>query len=161
MFSFVSALYFRGKLTYARRFAAPPPDCGPGTGIHVITPSSGLRAPDTFITLTALQQFASEDIDAANAGYTAPLERSARALEREIGDSEVVLLGSIASSKYVDILLDVFGDRLSFPGEFVGRGDMSRGGLLLRSAASGLELSYVPVAGAVRRGARPPKLGPR
>lgn len=161
IFSFISALYFRGKLTYARRFAVPPPDGTALAGVHVITPSAGLRSPDTHVTLAALQQFAAEDIDAENAGYRRPLEQSASALEREIGDCDVVLLGSIASSKYVDVLLSVFGDRLCFPADFVGRGDMSRGGLLLRSAASGIELSYVPVGGAVRRGARPPKLGPR
>jgi hypothetical protein len=37
---------------------------------------------------------------------------------------------------------------------------MSRGGLMLRAAASGEELDYVPVAGAIRRGARPPRLVP-
>jgi hypothetical protein len=79
----------------------------------------------------------------------------------EIGpDCEVVLLGSIASAKYVDILTDVFGARLRFPIDFVGRGDMSRGGLLLRCVRAGEELAYVPVEGAVRRGPRPPKLAP-
>ena len=72
----------------------------------------------------------------------------------------MVLLGSIASAKYVDILLEVFGDRLLFPVEFVGRGDMSRGGLLLRSVRAGEQLTYVPVRGAVRHGPRPPKLPP-
>lgn len=157
----MSALYFRGKLAYARRFALPPPDCGPGAGIHVITPSAGLRGPDTCVTLEALQQFAAEDIDTANAAYRLPLERSARVLEADVGDCEVILLGSIASPKYVEVLLEVFGERLQFPADFVGRGDMSRGGLLLRAAASGAELPYVPVAGAVRRGSRPPRLGPR
>ena len=73
---------------------------------------------------------------------------------------DVVLLGSVASGKYVDLLLPVFGDRLMFPPDFVGRGDMSRGGLMLRCARSGDELPYVPVAGAVRHGKRPPKLTP-
>jgi hypothetical protein len=72
----------------------------------------------------------------------------------------VVLLGSIASAKYVDLLLPVFGDRLMFPIHFVGRGDMSRGGLLLRCVTAGLELEYVPVKGATRHGQRPPRLEP-
>jgi hypothetical protein len=71
-----------------------------------------------------------------------------------------VLLGSIASPKYVDVLLAIFGDRLRFPIEFVGRGDMSRGGLLLRKTEEGCELDYAPVAGAVLHGARPPRLPP-
>ena len=78
----------------------------------------------------------------------------------EDGPPEIVLLGSVATGKYVDVLLDVVGERLLFPTDFVGRGDMSRGGLLLRKAAEGVELEYVNVAGAVRHGPRPPKLPP-
>jgi hypothetical protein len=160
LFSFVSGLYFRGKLSYARRFAAPPDEAGSvtGRGVHVITPNAGLRAPDTAITVDVVRSFAEADIDVANDAYRAPLERSARALHAECGDCEVVLLGSIASPKYVDVLLGVFGERLCFPADFVGRGDMSRGGLLLRQVAAQQELPYVAVAGAVRHGARPPKL---
>jgi len=55
-------------------------------------------------------------------------------------------------------LLDVFGDRLLFPATFAGRGDMSRGGLLLRCAQSGTPLECVPVRGAVRHGPKPAKL---
>lgn len=160
LFAFVSGLYFRGKLAYARRFAASMECESSGGGIHVITPNAGLRGPDTRVTADAVRVFASADIDPANAAYRGPLEASARALAGETGDAEVVLLGSIASPKYVDVLLGIFGDRLLFPMDFVGRGDMSRGGLLLRHAAAGVELPYVPVAGAVRRGARPPKLPP-
>ena len=69
-----------------------------------------------------------------------------------------MLLGSIASGKYVEVLQPIFGDKLVFPPAFVGRGDMSRGGLMLRCVTAGLELEYVPVAGAVRHGQRPPKL---
>jgi hypothetical protein len=101
------------------------------------------------------------DIDAENRRYRRPLEASAAALAARLapGD-EVVLLGSIASPKYVDVLTNVFGDRLLFPCDFVGRGDMSRGGLLLRCVRSRQELAYVPVRGAVRNGRRPPKLEP-
>jgi hypothetical protein len=104
--------------------------------------------------------FSQADVDVDNAAYRRPLEQSARALDQAIGDCDVVLLGSIASPKYVDILLGIFGERLHFPIAFVGRGDMSRGGLLLRQVDAGEELQYVPVAGAVRKGARPPKLPP-
>jgi hypothetical protein len=163
LFAFVSQLYFRGKLMYARRFAAPPEIDNPivGTGVHVITTNAGLRSPDTRVTRSAIRQFAAENIDADNRAYRRPLEQSAKALRREIGDCEVVLLGSIASPKYVDALLQIFGARLLFPADFVGRGDMSRGGLLLRYAAASVELPYVPVAGAVRHGPRPPKLAPQ
>ena len=60
-----------------------------------------------------------------------------------------------------DAILENFGDRLCFPADFVGRGDMSRGGLLLRCAQDREELRYISVAGAVLNGKRPPKLAPR
>jgi hypothetical protein len=163
VFMFVSGLYFRGKLTYALRFAAPPDGDTPiaGCGVHIITPTAGLRSPDTYVTHKAVQAFGAGDVHQDNAAYRRPLERSARALAREIGpECDVVLLGSIASPKYVDVLLGIFGERLRFPIDFVGRGDMSRGGLLLRRAREGVELEYAAVAGAVRHGARPPKLPP-
>ena len=163
LFTFVSGLYFRGKLTYARRFAQPPDPANPivGAGVHVITPTAGLRSPDTLVTHAAVRAFSRGDIDIENTGYRRPLESSARALLAEIGpDCDVVLLGSIASPKYVGVLTAIFGERLQFPIDFVGRGDMSRGGLLLRHASDGVELGYVPVLGAVLHGARPPKLAP-
>src|SRR5438552_14419964 len=164
VFTFVSGLYFRGKQTYAMRFAAPPEPDNPivGCGVHVITPNAGLRSPDTYVTPRAVRAFAATEVDPGTARYRRPLEASARALGRELGpDCDIVLLGSVASPKYVSILLDVFGERLRFPIDFVGRGDMSRGGLLLRCAEAGRELDYVPVAGAVLHGARPPKLPPK
>lgn len=162
LFAFVSGLYFRGKLTYARRFAAAPDSANPvvGDGVYIITANAGLRTPETPVTAEAVRAFSGADIDPENVAYRGPLEGSARSLARELGDAEVVLLGSIASPKYVDILLGIFGDRLRFPAEFVGRGDMSRGGLLLRQAEAGTELTYIPVAGALRRGPRPPRLAP-
>jgi hypothetical protein len=163
LFMFISGLYFRGKLTYALRFAAPPErdNAIVGGGVHIITPNAGLRAPDTCVTHEAVMSFADGEVHQDNATYRQPLERSARALAREIGeDCDVVLLGSIASPKYVDVLLAIFGDRLRFPIDFVGRGDMSRGGLLLRKSREGVELDYVPVRGAALHGARPPKLPP-
>ena len=163
LFTFVSGLYFRGKLAYAQRFAQAPDPSNPivGAGIHVITPNAGLRSPDTRVTHAAVRAFARGDVDADNAKYRRPLEASARTLLAEIGpECDVVLLGSVASPKYVTILGRIFGERLKFPIAFVGRGDMSRGGLLLRHAREGVELEYVPVAGAVLHGARPPKLPP-
>jgi hypothetical protein len=114
------------------------------------------------LTLDDLREFAEVDIDQEDPRYQKPLRRHARKLAKTLpADVEVILLGSIATGKYVDILLDSFGERLRFPADFVGRGDMSRGGLLLRSAADRKELAYMPVAGAVRSGKRPPKLTPR
>jgi hypothetical protein len=163
VFSFISGLYFRGKLAYARRFARPPDPADPVTagGVLVITPSAGLRAADTRVTIDSLKAFAGVDVDAANRAYRAPLEKAARAVLAAAGpECEVVLLGSVASGKYVDLLLPIFGERLMFPMHFVGRGDMSRGGLMLRCVAAGLELDYVPIKGAILHGQRPPRLEP-
>src|SRR5205085_705569 len=145
------------------RFARPPDPSDPvmAGGVLVITPNAGLRAADTAVTLASFRGFATTEVDAKNASYRRPLDRSARALLEAIGtECEVVLLGSIASGKYVDLLMPIFGERLMFPPHFVGRGDMSRGGLMLRCVEAGLELDYVPLAGAVRHGQRPPKLSP-
>ena len=153
VFAFLSGLYFRGKLAYARRFA-------PGAA-YVITASAGLLSPDALVRRADLRQHARVPISASTDAFRRPLERDVRRLRRELGDEgEVVLLGSIATDKYVATLLEAFGSRLIFPPDFVGRGDMSRGGLLLRAARAGLELPYVPVAGSVRHGKRPPKLDP-
>jgi hypothetical protein len=156
VFSFLSGLYFRGKLAYAEAFATPPPA---RPGVYVITPSEGLRPHDEPTDLARLRRFARVDIDTDDARYHRPLRRDARALAEVLDAAgEVVLLGSVATAKYLDPLADAFGDRLRFPAEFVGRGDMSRGGLLLRCVRTGRELRYVPVAGAARRGPRPARL---
>jgi predicted kinase len=156
VFSFISGLYFRGKLAYARAHALPPSGV---PGIVVITASGGLVSPDRLFRLPDLLEITSGDIGAGEPAYRVPLERDARLLSEHMGaECEVVLLGSVATPKYVEPLLEIFGERLLFPQEFVGRGDMSRGGLMLRYASEGKELTYVPVAGAVRHGTRPPKL---
>ena len=158
VFRFASGLYFRGKLAYAEAFARCP---NGEPGALVMAPGAGLLAADTRVTASDLRAFAAIPVDAREPRFRAPLERDARALGARLGPSaEVVLLGSIASDKYVEPLLGVLGERLLFPLDFVGRGDMSRGGLLLRAAQAGVELAYGKVLGAVRRGARPPRLPP-
>ncbi len=155
VFRFTSGLYFRGKLAYAERFARPPEEAA---GVLVITSGRGLLPPSTRVTAEELRELARVPVDPRDPRYRGPLERDLHRLVAAAPASEVVLLGSIASGKYVDVLLAALGERLLFPEAFVGRGDMSRGGLLLRCVDSGEELSYAPVAGAVRHGARPPRL---
>ncbi len=158
--TFLSGLYFRGKLTYAEAFARPPK--GLKTGVFLITPNRGLLAPSVRVTLDDLTRLAETDIDPSKDDFRKPLQEDARAVAEALGPSgEPVLLGSIATGKYVDVLLSAFRQQLLFPAEFVGRGDMSRGGLLLRGVDAHLELTYVPVRGAILRGTRPPKLPPR
>src|SRR5262245_30170956 len=159
VFTFLSGLYFRGKIAYANTFASPTA----GTpGVLVITPTRGLVDARTPICLDDLREFAEVDIHEDDPRYKIPIQRDARRLAATLpAQSEVILLGSIATGKYVDVLLANFGKRLRFPADFVGRGDMSRGGLMLRCAADRQELSYLPVAGAIVNGKRPPKLAPR
>lgn len=158
-FAFMSGLYFRGKLAYARAFARPPEG---QTGVLIITTNRGLVSADTPVTAEELRSYSDVRIDARDERYSQPLIRDALALGTMCSKNcSIVLLGSVASGKYVDHLLPIFGNRLLFPREFVGRGDMSRGGLLLRCAADREELSYISVKGAVLHGARPPKLEPR
>ena len=158
VFSFISGLYFRGKLAYAQAFSSPP-KCV--CGCYVITAGGGLLAPDTVVTPARLREFAVNAIDPSNEPYRAPLDRDCGSLSETAGNScDIVLLGSIATPKYVEPLLQIFRERLVFPMDFVGRGDMSRGGLMLRCVETGRELDYTPILTATRRGSRPPKLLP-
>ena len=151
-FAFMSGLYFRGKLTYAERFGHA----------YVITPTRGLQPPSMPFSLALLREFAVGEVSLENRTYRQAFERDIQVIAKKlIPGSQVVLLGSVASGKYVDVLLPILGDRLRYPTSFVGRGDMSRGGLLLRSAARGEELEYGPLTSGVRpRGPRPPRLDP-
>ena len=156
VFSFLSGLYFRGKITYARMFENPPPRRA--SGVHIITPTDGLCSPYVIVTLKDLERFATVPIEAEESRYRWPLERDAKKLAEKIGPKcDVVLLGSVATGKYVDVLQPILGERLLFPQEFVGHGDMARGGILLQRAASGIELTYIPVSNPSRLGIRATK----
>ncbi len=158
-FSFLSGLYFRGKFTYARAFARGADGLSP---ILIVTPTRGLQQPEMLFTPEIMREFSTVDVSANDARYRDPMERDVRALAARLPPAaRVVLLGSVASSKYVDVLTGILGPRLFYPPSFIGRGDMSRGGLMLRSAAAGVELEYAVLdATAVRHGPRPPKLPP-
>ena len=154
-FSFLSGLYFRGKLTYAHSFARPPRGT---SGVQVITTYRGLLPANTRIRAEELAEFGHVDIKSDHPAYRTPLTRDISILAERPG-LEMILLGSVATGKYIDVLLEILGERLLFPKDFVGRGDMSRGALLLRAARAGKELDYEPVAGAIRRGRRAPRVG--
>src|SRR5262245_26032675 len=157
VFAFLSGLYFRGKLTYARAFQQTR---NGRNGVLVIVPGRGLVAASRRVTLEELKAIAAVGVTPGDSEFEGPFARDARRLARRLGDNDVVvLLGSVATAKYTGVLQRFLGERLHFPPAFVGRGDMSRGGLLLRSARQGSELSYVPVEGAILHGIRPAKLG--
>lgn len=160
-FCFMSALYFRGKLAYARRFASvrpqPPEPLGSGGGtleaemglgpedssILIIAPGFGLVSPEWPLTTERLRKLARTPVDPARRAYSAPLRRHARELASRLpAAAQVVLLGSIATGKYLDLLRPIFSERLLFPSAFAGAGDMRRGAMMLRAAASGEELEY-------------------
>ena len=158
-FAFLSGLYFRGKLAYAQAFAASP------AYVLVITTDRGLVRADARIGIKDLREMAEVEVHLEEARYREPLAEGARLMARKHPDADAVLLGSVASGKYVDVLLDVFGPRLKFPRQFGGLGDMSRGGLMLRCVREGRELDYVSVDGAFRgvtaAKARGQRRGPR
>jgi len=152
VYASISSLYFRGKLAYARRYARVPHS----VGVRVITSDRGLYAADDLVDLDDLRRMACAAIDEREPAYRNRLTESARQLvEGLTDDCLVVLLGSVATRKYLDPLGEALGDRLRVPREFIGLGDMSRGGLLLRAAAEGRELDYVsPPVHPVRASAR-------
>lgn len=159
VFKFVSGLYFRGKAAYAETFGRAPHGLPGGL---VITAAEGLHLLDERVTLERLRSWATVRIDERNPRFTVPLVEDARKLRAVYGaDARFVLLGSVATDKYASPLGRVFGNRLLFPPELVGRGDMSRGALLLRAAREGRELSYEPLEGARRHGPRPPSIARR
>jgi len=148
VFSFLSGLYFRGKLAYARAFARPPRG---NAGVLVITPNRGLVNPGDRLGLDGLRALAEVPISMSEPRYHEPLRRDVQQVARSLGrKTEVVFLGSVATRKYLDILLESLEGRLVVPADFPGRGDMSRGGLLLRAVRQQTELAYVPAAAVVR-----------
>lgn len=141
-FAFMSALYFRGKIGYALHFAQPSPALG-GFGVYIITPGFGLVPPDWKLTPERMKTMAKTPVDLKVRNYRKPLETESKALAAQLEpDAQVVLLGSVATGKYVDVLLPIFGSRLRFPVAFAGLGDMSRGGLMLRAVRENKELEY-------------------
>jgi hypothetical protein len=159
VYEYISSLYYRGKRAYARCFGGRT-EAGPA--VFVVTPTVGIVPDGEKVRLANLRAFANVDIDSTDPAYREELARSARDLSDAIGPAgEVVLLGSIASTKYLDPLAEVFAERLLVPRTFAGRGDMSRGGLLLRAVEDREELDYVPALSAARHGPRPPRLEPK
>jgi hypothetical protein len=139
VYRFISSLYFRGKLDYAQRFQNPPHMVA---GVQIIT-GAGLMLPETVITLSDLRRISAASIDERNSDYRMPLDSDLLCLRKRVSDeTEVILLGSIATSKYITPIREVFGKRLLFPQDFLGIGDMSRGSMLLRCCAHGAELEY-------------------
>jgi|SRR5262245_22918789 len=155
VFSFLSPLYFRGKLAYARAFARPPE---PALGALIITPTAGLVPHDTAIRLSRLRGFARVPISEKNSLYRRALLRDVRKLALEIGDGEVILLGGIASGKYLNVLTQALGEQLRVPAPFVGLGDMSRGALLLRCVQENRELKYISTTNISAQRARPAQI---
>lgn len=142
VYSFVSGLYFRGKASYASQFQS-----GTGNaGAWIITPGGGLCSFEERVTVRRLEGWQRVQVSDDNPHFTAPLVRHVCELaDRVSAEARFVLLGSVASSKYVRPLLEALGPRLYYPASFAGMGDMSRGALLLRCVREGRELEYAPV----------------
>src|ERR1044072_9980366 len=78
IFTFLSGLYFRGKLAYAEAFARPPQ--GLNSGVFVITPNRGLLAPSVRVTLDELALLAKTDIHPDAEAFCKTLEQDAKSL---------------------------------------------------------------------------------
>jgi len=142
VYSFVSGLYFRGKAAYAAKFASRVVP----TGVWVITPGGGLCSLHERVTLARLEGWQRVSISESNPHFTAPLVRHVCELADAVGtDARFVLLGSVASKKYVVPLLEALGARLFYPTRFAGLGDMARGALMLSCTREGKELCYAEV----------------
>jgi hypothetical protein len=140
VYAFISSLYFRGKLDYAQRFKNPPRGIA---GVQIIT-GGGLMLPETVITLSDLRRISATPIDEKNSEYRRPLDSDLLRLRESVSDeTEIILLGSVATSKYITPIYEVFDKRLLFPKDFLGLGDMSRGSILLRCCAQDEELEYL------------------
>lgn len=150
VFTYLSGLYFNGKLTYARRYATPPASLG-GEGIYIITMTDGILTPDHRVCVDDLRRYAAAERQTDEGRHA--FEVSARALAMTIGPRcDVVFMGSVASGKYTDIIEPAFGERLLFPLELVGRGQLSRGALLFRCVKEDRELEYALMSELVDRG---------
>lgn len=146
-FSRISALYFRGKLAYARHF-------GNGSAsvdaVQVITPSRGLLPAGADVTPELLDEFASTPIGADEPAYREALANSLGLLSEKVGPvGEFVFLGSLATPKYTDVLVERLGRSVFTPEAFVGMGNMKRGSILLRAVEAGTPLPLLPLRDAL------------
>src|SRR5256885_372548 len=111
VFAFLSGLYFRGKLTYARAFGNPPPRSGL-SGAYVITTNRGLLPADTHVTGDELRAMATGAIDAEDENYRRPLIESAppmHAPPARHAQVRIGLLRSVATGQNDDIRQERFG----------------------------------------------------
>jgi hypothetical protein len=139
VFTFVSSLYFRGKMAYAERFG----HALGGPAAYVMTAGGGLCTLNEPVSVARLEGWQRVSVSEHNPQFTAPLIRHVCELSDALGTgARFVLLGSVASRKYVAPLLEALGPRLLFPSRLAGLGDMSRGALLLRCVSANEELAY-------------------
>ncbi len=147
-FSFMSGLYFRGKLGYAQAFGRHE------TPALVITPTRGLLPPETLVTPASAARVRDVDVDADDR----PLSRGrsiaacGRSRDRCRPRRASSCWAALRPASTLTCSTRTFGERLHFPSDFVGRGDMSRGGLMLRCVAPGPSSTYTVVSS---RGAAP------
>ena len=89
VFSFVSGLYFRGKLAYANAFASPLKRGG--DFVFIITSGHGLIPPHASTSARQLLEMAEVPIHISNTRYTRPLERDLRRIAAQISAADRVV----------------------------------------------------------------------
>ena len=80
VFSFLSGLYFRGKLAYAETFARAPKKLK--SGIFIITTNRGLLTPSTRVSLDDLAGLSESEIDHSSEQFRILLQRDAQSVTR-------------------------------------------------------------------------------
>ena len=82
IFTFLSGLYFRGKLAYAEAFARPPN--GLSSGVFVITSNRGLLAPSVRLTLDDLASLARTASTVLQSSFVTPSSAMPRRWRRRL-----------------------------------------------------------------------------
>ncbi len=155
VYSFLSGLYFRGKLEYAKTFASPLAGVPP---VLIIVPGLGLVPPETMVDREQLRRVAEVNVHQDQDEFREPLMRDAAKLRQGCA-TRFIFLGSIATRKYTEPLRSALGDTLLVPSHFAGLGNMSRGSLLLRRAAAKDELPYIALGPELHRRAGSDRAG--
>ena len=143
-FTFMSSLYFRGKIGYARHFAAPPPELALGsrtTASWSSLPASGWCRRACRITPEEMKKLRRTPVDLKSRAYCAPMKKHVEQLRDLAPDGLGGAPGQRRDRQVRGPAAAGPRDRLLFPRDFAGAGDMKRGGMMLRAVREDRELS--------------------
>lgn len=138
-FAWISSLYFRAKLHYARRFGS----LATGSAVLVIAPGFGLVPEDWPLSSDRWRRLRRVPVDPRRPAFRRPLATACDELRQRLSaDDRIVFLGGLSAERYLSVLGPALGPHLLIPRDFVSRGQMQRGSLLLRAIRDDEELVY-------------------